>query len=56
MKTYITEQRLLQSTLDDSCGCLAVTRDKLTADDGGANNFGTIDNLFDTGHPEGDVH
>jgi hypothetical protein len=48
--------RLLQSTFDNASGCLRVARDKLAANDGGADQFRSVDDLLYSRHAECDVH
>jgi hypothetical protein len=47
---------LLQSTFNNSCGCLRATCDKLAADDRRTDYFCRIDDLFYARHAECDVH
>ena len=55
-KPYITKMRLFQSTFDNAGGRLRIARDKLATNDGGADPFRSIDDLFYSRHAERDVH
>ena len=48
--------RLFQSTFDNAGGRLRIARDKLATNDGGADPFRSIDDLFYSWHAERDVH
>jgi hypothetical protein len=48
--------RLLQSAFDNAGGCLRVARDKLATNDGGADQFRSVDDLFYPRYAERDIH
>lgn len=52
----VLEVRLLESTLDDSGSAFARGVLKLSRDDGGGDELGSVDDLFDSGHTEGNGH
>lgn len=55
-ETYVTKVRLLQSTFDNAGGCLRIARNKLATNDGGADPFRSVDDLFYSRHAERNVH
>jgi len=53
---YIPEVRFLQSTLNNTRRCFAVVCHKFAANNGGADDSGSIDDLFDPGDTESHIH
>ena len=54
--TYVTQVSLFQPALDNARRQLAVAGNQLGSDDGSIDSFRRVDDLFDAGNSEGDVH
>ena len=53
---YIPEVSFLEPTLNNPCRCFAVVGHELTANDGSAYGFGSVDDFLDAGDTESHIH